>query len=179
MQTIETLKPSVLTLDKFGIEYALLECTNLYPSPPDIVSLKGVIELKKTFPKATIGFSDHSIGPEMALASIALGACIIERHFTDTRYRKGPDIICSMDPAELKFLIDRSKEVHKAILNPKKRYPNSEKDVDIKTREKDRPYHQTRPEVQKQVQSLLHLCLMESTLRTAVVMTLEFTTCLA
>ena len=57
----------------------------------------------------------------MALASIALGASIIERHFTDTRYRTGPDIICSMDPAELKFLIDRSKEVHTAILNPKKR----------------------------------------------------------
>ena len=93
----------------------------MYPSPPEIVSLKGVTELKKTFPKATIGFSDHSIGPEMALASIALGASIIERHFTDTRYRTGPDIICSMDPAELKFLIDRSKEVHTAILNPKKR----------------------------------------------------------
>jgi N-acetylneuraminate synthase len=121
MQTIETLRASVDILDKAGIEYALLECTNLYPSPPEIVSLKGVTELKKAFPKAVVGFSDHSIGPEMALASVALGASILERHFTDSRYRKGPDISCSMDPAELKFLIDRSKEIHTALHNEKQR----------------------------------------------------------
>ena len=57
----------------------------------------------------------------MALSSVALGACILERHFTDTRYRKGPDISCSMDPAELKFLIDRSREIHIALNNPKMR----------------------------------------------------------
>jgi N-acetylneuraminate synthase len=57
----------------------------------------------------------------MALAAVALGACIVERHFTDTRYRKGPDISCSMDPAELKFLIDRSREIHTALHNPKQR----------------------------------------------------------
>lgn len=121
MQTIESLRPSVQVLDDAGIEYALLECTNLYPSPPEIVSLHGITELRKAFPKAVIGFSDHSIGPEMAIASVALGACIIERHFTDTRYRKGPDIPCSMDPAELRFLIDRSKEIHIALHNPKVR----------------------------------------------------------
>ncbi len=121
MQTIETLRASVDILDKAGIEYALLECTNLYPSPPEIVSLKGVTELRKAFPKAVVGFSDHSIGPEMALASVALGASILERHFTDSRYRKGPDISCSMDPAELKFIIDRSKEIHTALHNEKQR----------------------------------------------------------
>jgi N-acetylneuraminate synthase len=121
MQTIESLAPSVQALDDAGIEYALLECTNLYPSPPEIVSLQGITELRKAFPKAVIGFSDHSIGPEMAIASVALGACILERHFTDTRYRKGPDIPCSMDPAELRFLIDRSKEIHTALNNPKVR----------------------------------------------------------
>jgi N-acetylneuraminate synthase len=68
-----------------------------------------------------IGFSDHSIGPSMALAAVALGACIIERHYTDSRYRIGPDIICSMDPAELRFLIDRSREIHIALMNPKER----------------------------------------------------------
>ena len=121
MQTIDSLRPSVQALDEAGIEYALLECTNLYPSPPEIVSLQGIGELQRAFPKAVIGFSDHSIGPEMAIASVALGACILERHFTDTRYRKGPDIPCSMDPAELRFLIDRSREVHTALMNPKVR----------------------------------------------------------
>ena len=126
MQTIETIRRSVAILDDAGIEYALLECTNLYPSPPEIVSLQGVTDLRNAFPKAVVGFSDHSIGPEMALASVALGACILERHYTDTRYRKGPDIINSMDPAELRFLIDRSREIHTALHNPKQRTPAEE-----------------------------------------------------
>lgn len=121
MQTIESIRKSVEILEASGVEYALLECTNLYPSPPEIVSLKGVTELKNAFPTAVVGFSDHSIGPEMALASVALGACILERHYTDTRYRKGPDISCSMDPAELRFLIDRSREIHTALHNEKQR----------------------------------------------------------
>jgi len=121
MQTIESMKPSVQILEDAGIEYALLECTNLYPSPPEIVSLQGITELRNAFPNAVVGFSDHSIGPEMALSAVALGASILERHFTDTRYLKGPDIICSMDPAELRFLIDRSKEIHTALNNPKVR----------------------------------------------------------
>lgn len=121
MQTIDSVRASVQILEDAGIEYALLECTNLYPSPAEIVSLKGVTDLKNAFPNAVVGFSDHSIGPEMALASVALGACILERHFTDSRYRIGPDIICSMDPAELRLLIDRSREIHTALHNDKKR----------------------------------------------------------
>lgn len=121
MQTIETIRRSVAILDDAGIDYALLECTNLYPSPPEIVSLQGVTDLRAAFPRAVVGFSDHSIGPEMALASVALGACILERHYTDTRYRKGPDIINSMDPAELRLLIDRSREIWMALHNPKQR----------------------------------------------------------
>ncbi len=121
MQEIGSLVRSVAILEDAGIDYALLECTNLYPSPPESVSLKGITELRKAFPNAVVGFSDHSIGPEMALASVALGACILERHFTDTRYREGPDIGCSMDPAELRHLIDRSREIHVALHNEKKR----------------------------------------------------------
>ena len=121
MQTIDTMRASVAILEDAGIDYALLECTNLYPSPAEIVSLKGVTELKSAFPNAVVGFSDHSIGPEMALASVALGASILERHYTDSRYRKGPDISCSMDPAELRFLIDRSREIWIAANNDKKR----------------------------------------------------------
>jgi sialic acid synthase SpsE len=128
MQTIASVRASVQILEDAGVEYALLECTNLYPSPPEMVSLQGVTELKAAFPNAVIGFSDHSIGPEMALASVALGASILERHYTDTRYRAGPDIICSMDPAELRYLIDRSREVYTALHNPKER-TTAEEDV--------------------------------------------------
>jgi N-acetylneuraminate synthase len=121
MQTIESLGRSVAILDGSGIDYALLECTNLYPSPPEIVSLQGIGELRVAFPNAVIGFSDHSIGPEMAATAVALGACILERHFTDTRYRSGPDISCSMDPAELRRLIQLSGEIYVASRNPKRR----------------------------------------------------------
>jgi sialic acid synthase SpsE len=121
MQSIDTLKGSVEILQESNVGYALLECTNLYPSPPEIVSLRGIQELREAFPSAVVGFSDHSMGPSMALAAVGSGASIIERHFTDSRYRKGPDIICSMDPAELRFLIDRSKEISIALRNPKNR----------------------------------------------------------
>lgn len=121
MQSIESIARSVKILRDAGVPFALLECTNLYPSPPEIVSLAGVAELGRAFPDAIVGFSDHSIGADIALASVALGACILERHFTDSRYRIGPDISCSMDPAELRYLIDRSKEIHTAVRNPKGR----------------------------------------------------------
>lgn len=121
MQTIKRLQKTVKILNQEEVDYALLECTNLYPSPPEFVSLRGISELKNHFPNAIIGFSDHSIGPHMALASIALGSSIIERHFTDSKYREGPDISCSMDPAELKLLIEKSKEIYLASKNPKSR----------------------------------------------------------
>ena len=57
----------------------------------------------------------------MALASVALGALIVERHFTDSRYREGPDISCSMDPVELAFLVQRSREIRTALTNDKTR----------------------------------------------------------
>ena len=121
MQTIDSVSESVGLLEAAGVDYALLECTNLYPSPPEHVSLRGIGELRDAFPNAVIGFSDHSIGPEMAIAAVALGALVVERHFTDTRYREGPDIPCSMDPAELSFLVQRSREIRTALNNDKRR----------------------------------------------------------
>jgi N-acetylneuraminate synthase len=126
MQTIDTIRESVQILEESDVSYALLECTNLYPSPPEIVSLSGIKELQVAFPNALVGFSDHSIGPSMALAAAALGSVIIERHYTDSRYTNGPDIICSMDPSELRFLIDRSEEIHIALNNKKKRSKEEE-----------------------------------------------------
>ena len=62
MQNIQSIEASVTILREADIPFALLECTNLYPSPPEIVSLQGISELKKAFPDALVGFSDHSIG---------------------------------------------------------------------------------------------------------------------
>lgn len=121
MQSIDGVRPTVEYILNKKIPLVLLQCTNLYPSPPEYVSLKGINILKSEFPEVVVGFSDHSIGPAMALAAVGLGACIVERHFTDDRYRGGPDISCSMDPSELKYLIDRSAEIHAALNNDKGR----------------------------------------------------------
>lgn len=126
MQSIETLASSVEILEASNCPYALLECTNLYPSPPETVSLQGISELKIAFPNAVVGFSDHSIGPEMCIAATALGACIIERHFVDNKYRTGPDVSCSMDPLELKFLIEKTRDIHISIGNAKARSTREE-----------------------------------------------------
>jgi len=128
MQNLFSVEKPVEILERKNIEYALLECTNIYPCPPEDIALGSLAQLSDKFPNAEIGFSDHSIGPTMALAAIALGATIVEKHFTDTKDRQGPDISCSMDPDELEHLIKRSKEV--AYSRDRKKFiANVEKDV--------------------------------------------------
>ena len=128
MQNLLSVEKPVEILERKNIEYALLECTNIYPCPPEDIALGSLAQLSDKFPNAEIGFSDHSIGPTMALAAIALGATIVEKHFTDTKDRQGPDISCSMDPDELEHLIKRSKEV--AYSRDRKKFiANVEKDV--------------------------------------------------
>lgn len=111
MNTIESIKKTVEILEKYKIEYALLHCTNLYPTPAKLVRLGGMSELKEKFPNAIIGLSDHTVNNNACLAATALGACILERHFTDRMDRTGPDIVCSMDKNALKELIQGSSEI--------------------------------------------------------------------
>ncbi|AXI10439.1 N-acetylneuraminate synthase [Oceanobacillus zhaokaii] len=113
MNTIESIQKTVEILEKFHVQYALLHCTNIYPTPPELVRLGGMEQLQKEFPNAVIGLSDHTINNNSCLAATALGASILERHFTDKKSRKGPDIICSMDKEELNQLISGSKEIYK------------------------------------------------------------------
>ena len=109
MNTIRSITPSVEIFREHGIPFALLHCTNVYPTPPELVRLGAMLELQEAFPDAVIGLSDHSTSNIPALGAVALGASILERHFTDTMDREGPDIICSMDPASLSELIAQSK----------------------------------------------------------------------
>lgn len=113
MNNIDSVRKAVRILDKHGVQYALLHTTNLYPTPPKLVRLGAMQELKKEFPSAVIGLSDHTVNNNACLAAVALGASILERHFTDSADRKGPDIICSMTPYDLKKLIEGSIEISK------------------------------------------------------------------
>ncbi|MDR6121910.1 sialic acid synthase SpsE [Bacillus sp. SLBN-46] len=111
MNDIRSIKKTVEILEGKGVQYALLHCTNLYPTPPHLVRLGGMQELQECFPQAVIGLSDHTINNNAAYAATALGASILERHFTDSKDRPGPDILCSMDPNDLNELIGVSSEI--------------------------------------------------------------------
>ncbi|WLR41585.1 N-acetylneuraminate synthase family protein [Bacillus carboniphilus] len=111
MNDIPSIKKTVEILEKYNVQYALLHCTNLYPTPASLVRLGGMQELQKEFPNAVIGLSDHTVNNNACLAATALGASVLERHFTDSKDRKGPDILCSMVPTELCDLVKGSVEI--------------------------------------------------------------------
>ena len=114
MNTIESIRPSVDILRAAGVPYALLHCTNVYPTPPELVRLGAMVRLREAFPDAMIGLSDHTTSNYTCLGAAALGASILERHFTDSMGREGPDIVCSMDPAALSDLIEGSRTIYRA-----------------------------------------------------------------
>lgn len=114
MNSIETIAPSVDILRKAKVPFALLHCTNVYPTPPNLVRLGAMNMLKDAFPDAVIGLSDHTTSNYPCLGAVALGASILERHFTDSMERTGPDIICSMDPKALSELINGSRIIFEA-----------------------------------------------------------------
>lgn len=121
MQDLESLRPGVDILKTHCVDYCLLECTNMYPCPPENISLKGLSDLRETFDTDLVGFSDHSAEMTMAISALALGSVVVEKHFTDSKERVGPDISSSMDASELADLIRWSKEIHAALKNQKKR----------------------------------------------------------
>lgn len=101
MNTLASIKKSVDIIRDAGVPYALLHCTNVYPTPYQDVRLGAMLELSQHFPDAVIGLSDHTVDNFACLGAVALGASILERHFTDKMSRPGPDITCSMDPDAL------------------------------------------------------------------------------
>lgn len=121
MNSIESVQISVKIIEKYKLPYALLHCTNLYPTPAKLVRLNCMLQLKKAFPKAVIGLSDHTINNYSSYAALGLGASIIEKHYTDTKKRKGPDISASMDRDEFSNLLIASKTIFQNLKNNKKK----------------------------------------------------------
>lgn len=113
MNNINSVRKTVNILEKYNIQYALLHTTNLYPTPSHLVRFGAMQELQQEFPNAVIGLSDHTKSNLACFGAVALGASIIERHFTDSMDRSGPDIENSMDPNALCELINGSIELAK------------------------------------------------------------------
>ena len=106
MNTIESVRKAVAIFVEARVPVALLHTTNLYPTPPNLVRLGAMTELAAAFPETMFGLSDHTTDNLACFGAIALGASIVERHFTDHMQREGPDIVCSMDEARCRELIE-------------------------------------------------------------------------
>lgn len=111
MNDLESIKKSVAAIQIFDVPLALLHCTSMYPTPYDKVRLGGITDLKKEFPGLPVGLSDHSMGIWTCLGAVALGASILEKHFTILRSWPGPDTKISIEPNELSDLIKGTEAV--------------------------------------------------------------------
>jgi len=96
------------------VSVILLKCTAAYPAPMDEMNLKTMPYLQQTF-GVHVGLSDHTLGTDVAVAAAALGACVIEKHFTLSRADGGPDAAFSLEPSEMKSLVDSVRNVEKAL----------------------------------------------------------------
>lgn len=111
MNTIASVQKAVAIFDKHNIPVALLHTTNLYPTPIHLVRYGAMAQLHEAFPDKVFGLSDHTLNNNACLGAVALGASILERHFTDHMQRTGPDIVCSMDEKTTSELIVSSNEI--------------------------------------------------------------------
>lgn len=115
MNDIASVRKSVAILRRYKVPYALLNCTSMYPTPYNKVRLGGIADLQRAFNDAVVGQSDHSIGNYSCFAAAALGASILEKHFTSDKRWPGPDVPISIDPVELRDLVVGSRAIHQAL----------------------------------------------------------------
>jgi N-acetylneuraminate synthase len=100
-----------------GDDVTVLQCTSLYPTPPERVGLNVLAELRERYGKP-VGLSDHTRGPYAALAAVALGATVVEKHFTLSQEMYGPDAALALEPHELEGLVDGIRELEAMLANP-------------------------------------------------------------
>jgi sialic acid synthase SpsE len=115
MNDLGSIAPAVEILRSGGVPFGLLHCTSMYPTPYERVRLGALADLRATFPDAVLGHSDHSLGIHTSIAAVALGARVLEKHFVSDKTWPGPDVPISLDPAELRDLIEGSRAVHLAL----------------------------------------------------------------
>jgi sialic acid synthase SpsE len=115
MNDVDSIRPAVEILRESGVGFAVLHCTSLYPTPPELVRLGALAELGAAFPDAVLGLSDHTTTIYPCLGAVSLGARVLERHFTSDMSWPGPDIPVSSTPAEFGQLVAGSRLIHAAL----------------------------------------------------------------
>ena len=131
MNDIASITPAVEILRAAGVPFALTHCTSMYPTPHDKVRLGALRELSGCFPDAILGLSDHSLGNWTCFAAVALGASILEKHFTSDRDWPGPDVPLSIDPAGLRDLVEGTRAIHQALGGMKSILPEEQPTIDF------------------------------------------------
>lgn len=131
MNDIASVRASVSAIRRYGTPLALLHCTSMYPTPYDKVRLGAIRELQQEFPDVPVGLSDHSMNVWTCLGAVALGASILEKHFTISRQWPGPDTSISIEPDELKELIEGSRAIWQARGGTKTILPEEQPVIDF------------------------------------------------
>ncbi len=114
MGSLGEIEEAVGVFRRAGTELALLKCVSAYPACPEDMNLRTLPHLAETF-GVPAGLSDHTMGSAVAVAAVALGACIVEKHFTLSRRDPGPDSSFSMEPQEFKEMVDGIRVAEKAL----------------------------------------------------------------
>lgn len=130
MANLGEIEDAVAVLTEYGIDrnkITILHCNTEYPTPMEDVNLLAMLTIKEAF-KVKVGYSDHTLGIEVPIAATALGAVIIEKHFTLDKTMEGPDHKASLEPYELKAMVNAIRNIEKAIIgNGLKEASSSEK----------------------------------------------------
>lgn len=113
MSLAEEVRATVSYLNDRSVPYALLHCNSTYPAPLHDINLNWIPELRKIHP--LVGYSGHERGINVSLAAVALGACIIERHFTLDRLMEGPDHAASLTATDFRAMVDGIREIELAL----------------------------------------------------------------
>ncbi len=121
MSTIDEIEEALAVIQKEGTtEIILLHCVSSYPAKAEDMNLRAMETLRRTF-KLPVGLSDHTLGITVPTAAVALGACVIEKHFTLDRSLPGPDHRASLEPDELKQMVASIRDVERALGNGAKK----------------------------------------------------------
>ncbi|RKX53340.1 MAG: N-acetylneuraminate synthase [Thermotoga sp.] len=126
LANMEEIEDAYLTYTKTGNDkLVFLQCASVYPAPPEIMNLRSMKTIRDSFGVIT-GLSDHTLGIYISVAAVAMGAKVIEKHFTLSRKLKGPDHPFAIEPNELKEMVKEIRDVEKALGNGKKLGPSAQ-----------------------------------------------------
>ena len=118
MSDLKEVKKAIYIIEKAGNNrICILHCISIYPAEISSINLNNILGLREEFPDYPIGFSDHSLGCEMPVASISLGAAMIEKHFTLDKTKIGMDNQMAMEPEEMRAMINQCRNVHIGLGN--------------------------------------------------------------